>query len=328
MPFPALPAIPESGEFEQIPLPVPKEWQRTYVSLRGNNGQGDEIPLTGFINSHWPAMMLQPGAVGLDMPPFEIFSDDSPNLDGSIYRGHRAAAREILLPVFIYGIDRSSMKRLKRQISSALNPRNGFAVLTFMESDGVIRRLTCYYKGGMEGAEGQDTSGFRWVSYGIQLTALDPWFYGEDEVAASWSFGTAQPMLGKFLPLTIGKGETSSGKLVVTNPGDIEAWPVWTLKGPIQSFKLKGPDGKATFQIPAPAGGGNAVAAGRTLTVDCRPGFKTLLDDQGNNYFPQLSANPSLWSLPSGTSTIDATLVSGSGSPSVTLTFTPRYAGY
>ncbi|MFF3416816.1 phage tail family protein [Streptomyces sp. NPDC002698] len=334
MPIPAGPYTPENGEWTKNPfIPIPEDWQHTYVSIRGSNGEGEEIPLTGFQNQSWPAIVLQPGVSGLDMPPMELHANDSPNLDGSMYRGVRTAARPVLLPLFVYGIDRKTSRAFKRKLADALNPKNGFCVLTLVEQDGVVRRLQCYYVSGMEGNEATGATGFTWTSYGIQLVAYDPWFYGDTETEAHWSFGQALPFLGNpFLPLKLSSGTPASGELIVTNPGDIEAWPVWTITGPLKSFTFTGPaaPGKTppSWGIPAQPGGADALQAGRTLTVDCRPGYKTITDDQGTNYFPLLSANPNLWSVPKGTSTVQANLVSGSGTPTVKLELLPRYATY
>ncbi|WP_019984541.1 phage tail domain-containing protein [Streptomyces sp. Amel2xE9] len=298
------------------------------MSITGANGEGEEIPLTGFQSAAWPAIVLQPGATGLDMPPFELHTDDSPNLDGGSFRSARAAARPILLPVFVYGIDRKTLRSFKRKLANALNPKSGYCVLTFVEQDGVARHLKCYYAGGMEGNEAIDSSGFKWVSYGIQLSALDPWFYSDTEVAANWNFGAAHPFLGNpFLPIQLSQGTANLGAITVTNPGDIEAWPVWTITGPLRSLKFTGPDG-TSWGFPAQSGGVDFLMNGRTLTVDCRPGYKTITDDQGKNYFPLLSPNPSLWSVPPGTSIIQTDLVAGSGTPTVAMRLVPRYSTY
>ncbi|MER6102402.1 phage tail domain-containing protein [Streptomyces sp. NPDC001832] len=327
MPIPAR-SIPVVIPPPKVVYPVPERWQHTYVSIRGRNGEGEEIPLTGFRSGAWPAMVLQPGASGLDLPPFAVHMDESPNLDGSMVRGARASARPVLLPIFVYGIDRKTLRQFKAKLANALNPKFGYSVLTFIEQDGVPRRLNCYYTGGMEGSEGVGASGFTWISYGIQLTAADPWFYGDTEVAANWSFGTDQPFLADpFLPMTLLRGTTSTGALTIYNPGDIEAWPVWEITGPLKRFELTGPDG-TSFGIPVQPGEVDAVPEGRTLTVDCRPGYKTVTDDEGKIYFPLLSANPSLWSVPPGISTANADLLAGSGTSTVKMTLFPRYSTY
>ncbi|MGW1231425.1 phage tail domain-containing protein [Streptomyces californicus] len=312
---------------EDVVYPVPERWQRTYVSIRGRNGEGEEIPLTGLRSGAWPGLAVQPGATGLDLPPYAVHMDESPNLDGSMVRGARASARQVLLPLLVYGIDRQTMRKVKAKLAGALNPQLGYSVLTFIEQDGEPRRLKCHYVGGMEGSEGTDTAGFTWISYGIQLTAADPFFYGDTTTAASWSFGTEQPLLGQLLPITLAKATPSKGTLTIENSGDIDAWPVWEITGPLKRFKFTGPDG-TSFGIPDQPGSIDALPTGRTLTVDCRPGYKTVSDNTGKNYFPLLSANPALWSVPPGASTAQADLLAGSGTPTVKMTLHPRYLTY
>lgn len=315
-------------------------WARTYVSIRGKNGEGEEIPLTDFTNSRWPGIFMMPGATGLDAPPFELHSDDSPNLDGGIFRDARAVAREIMLPVYLHGIDRRTVKQLKSRLVAALNPKKGFCVLKFVEGDAVPRYLKCYYKSGMEGSETEDQSGFTWKKFGIQLTAYDPYFYSDDVQVAQWEFGGGTAFLSEgadgdagtpddvpFMPLHINAGMVSGSEVTVNNPGDVEAWPRWELTGPIKGFEFTSPTGQS-FGVTAPLDGSDTVPGGRTLIVDTRPGFKSLKDNLGTNYWPDLDANPQLWSIPEGESTCTVDIVPGSSNAKVRLVFQPRYEGY
>jgi len=299
------------------------------VSITGRNGEGEEIPLTGFSGSKWPGIIMLPGATGLDAPPFELHADDSPNLDGGIFRDARAVAREIMIPVYLYGIDRKTVRDLKSRLVSSLNPKKGYCVLKVVEGDAIPRYLHCYYKAGMEGSEAQDDAGFTWKRFGIQLIAYDPYFYSDDIQVARWVFGEGEPFLGDpFIPLHINAGIVSSSQVTVTNPGDVEAWPRWELSGPIRGFTFTSPSGEESFGIPAPEDGSDAVPGGRTLTIDTRPGYKTLRDDQGTNYWPLLDPNPQLWSIPDGESTFQVSITPGSSNAQVILTFQPRYEGY
>lgn len=316
---------------EALLPPVPEAWAHTRVTITGRNGQGEEIPLTGFGNSAWPGILIQPGATGLDMPSYALFSDEAPNLDGSIYRNARATAREIMIPVYLHGIDRRTVNSLKRDLFRALNPRWGYCVLAFTEGDGSTRTISAYYKDGMEGAEGE-TAGFTWARYGLQFTAMDPYFYPTRPESIRWRFGTGRPLLSRtaaFYPMKIADGVMGGdGKgLPIENPGDEEAWPVWTLEGPIKSFNLTGPDG-ASISASPPLDGTDLVPTGRTLTIDTRPGRKTAKDDRGVNYWPRLAANPHFWSISPGSATANISIVTGSGDATVTLKFTPRYASY
>ncbi|MBF6056644.1 phage tail domain-containing protein [Streptomyces eurocidicus] len=305
-------------------------WGHTYVSITGSGGEGEEIPLTSFTDRRWPGVFLQAGATGLDTPPYELHADSSPNLDGSQFRSARAAARDIMLPVYLYGIDRRTLKELKRKLVTALSPTRGHCVLRFVEADSQVRTLYCYYKAGMEGNESADNAGFRWIKYGIQLTAFDPYFYADDLQVAQWQFNQGEGLLkqGKGLfPLRLGRGGLADQKIPVINPGEVEAWPVWEIKGPVRGFKFTSPTGQA-FGITAPADGSDAVAAGRTLTVDTRPGHKTLADDQGKNYWPLLDPAPSLWAVEEGKSTVGVSVTAGTGPASLKLTLRPRYKSY
>ncbi|MFI1796354.1 phage tail domain-containing protein [Streptomyces sp. NPDC020379] len=303
------------------------EWGHTYVSIRGNDGQGEEIPLTGSQGQDWPGITMQSGAQGLDMPPVELHADASPNLDGAIFRSARVAQREVMIPVFLYGIDRRTLLGLKRKLVSALNPKNGYCVLTFIEADSRPRYLYCRYKGGFEGDEGEDRAGFRWARYGLQFTAHDPWFYSDRVQVAEWKFGAGQPFLsagGSFLPLHLERGLVSTTDLSVTNPGDVDAWPIWELRGPVRGFRFA----RAGSSFEILASGSDVVPAGRTLTVDTRPGYKSLKDDQGVNYWPLIGPNPALWPIPAGQSKISVEMIPGGGDASLRLTFQPRYETY
>jgi hypothetical protein len=329
MPIPALKAPPVPIPPRPTP-PQPVHWGRTYVSITGKNGEGEEIPLTDFSDPRWPGIVMMPGATGLDAPPFELHADDSPNLDGGIFRDARAVAREIMVPIFLHGIDRKTIRDLKSRLVSNLNPKKGFCVLKFVEGDAVPRYLRCYYKGGMEGSEDQDQAGFTWKKFGIQLTAYDPYFYSEDVQVAQWEFGSQVAFLSStapFYPLRINAGLLNGDEISVFNPGDVEAWPRWELTGPIKAFNFVGPDGES-FGVNAKGDGSDVVAAGRTLVVDTRPGYKSLKDDLGATYWPLLKAQPELWSIPEGDSKCTVSITPGSTSAEVRLTFQPRYEGY
>ncbi|MFF4815279.1 phage tail domain-containing protein [Kitasatospora sp. NPDC001309] len=265
------------------------------------------------------------------MPPVELYADDSPNLDGSIYRGSRVAARQVMIPVYLHGVDRRSLRELKRRLIRAVNPKNGPCLIRITEGDSQTRTLTVFYKDGLQGDEGVDSAGFRWTRYGLQFTAYDPWWYGPDLQVAEWSFSGGKPLLttGKGLfPLSLSQGVLSNSSVPIVNPGDVEAWPVWQLKGPVRGFQLTGPDG-GSFGISAGATGTpDAVPAGRVLTIDTRPGVKSIRDDQGVNLWPRLDGSPALWPVPAGNSKASVNLAAGGPAASLRLTFRPRYESY
>ncbi|MCX5201483.1 phage tail family protein [Streptomyces sp. NBC_00237] len=266
------------------------------------------------------------------MPPHTLFSDDSPALDGSVFRSSRTSSREIMIPLYLYGVDRQTLNTLKRKLFKALNPRRGYCVLKFTEGDGHSRHIAAYYKDGMDGAEGTDLAGFSWCKYALLFTAMDPWFYPASSESHRWDFGTGAPFLSasrKFFPLEISRGVMGGpgSEYHVSNPGDIEAWPVWELTGPIKSFSLTSPSGGVLRASP-PASGVDLVPLGRVLTIDTRPGRKTVRDDQGKNYFSVLDTSPVFWPVEEGDSVCSISVVAGTGKASVKLSFEPRYASF
>ncbi|MCD9140867.1 phage tail family protein [Streptomyces albireticuli] len=129
-------------------------------------------------------------------------------------------------------------------------------------------------------------------------------------------------------PLRLSRGALADRAVPVINPGEIEAWPVWEIRAPVRGFQFSSPDGQA-FGITAPADGSDAVAAGRVLTVDTRPGRKTLTDNTGRNYWPLLDKSPSLWPVEEGKTTVGIRITAGSNGPaSLKLTLRPRYETY
>ncbi|MGW9170158.1 phage tail domain-containing protein [Streptomyces decoyicus] len=330
MPIPATRDQVQQDRPDPVPIPpLPMRWGHTYVSITGSNGEGEEIPLTAFNSVKWPAIFIQPGATGLDKAPIELHSDDSPNLDGGIFRSTRAVQREVMIPVYIYGIDRRTLKELKRQLIQQINPRNGYCVIKFVEADSQPRYLYAYYKDGLQGSESEDQAGFKWIKYGLQFTAFDPYYYSDEIRVAEWTFGTEakpfNPPSTPLLPVKLNRGGLANDSIPVVNPGDVEAWPRWELAGPIESFEITSPSGDS-FGIQS--GTSYAVDAGRTLTIDTRPGYKTLKDDQGRNYWQDLRPSPVLWPIKEGRSTVSVSIVAGAGQAALRLILHPRYETY
>ncbi|WP_405020325.1 phage tail family protein [Kitasatospora sp. NBC_00070] len=123
------------------------------------------------------------------------------------------------------------------------------------------------------------------MKYGIKLVAYDPWFNPDEVRSHSWGFGRGFPFLrSPFLPLSLSEGIESVTDLPVDNGGDVEAWPVWKIAGPVKSFSIgtvPTSEGGAiqSFGIAALPSEAPVIEAGRTLTIDTRPGHKSAKDD-------------------------------------------------
>src|SRR5690606_35659176 len=99
--------------------------------------------------------------------------------------------------------------------------------LELAEGDGTRRRVRAIYTGGLEGEEGGSAGGLTWWTFVIKLVALDPYWYGDTITAP---LNIAAPV--KFFPSFQISAAQVAGQLTVYNPGDVPAYPTWTIVGP------------------------------------------------------------------------------------------------
>jgi hypothetical protein len=107
----------------------------------------------------------------------------------------------------------------------------------------------------------------------------------------------------------------------VTNAGDVEAWPVWTITGPGSGIVLRNLTTGQSMDF-----GVGALAAGNTVVVDTRPGAKTAVANGSINVFPFLSAASVLWSLQRGANAVRLEMSGAiAGASGLSLAYRPRY---
>jgi hypothetical protein len=157
-----------------------------------------------------------------------------------------------------------------------------------MWPDGTQRRIRVRYEKGGEEAFEIDPVFYGWAKYGLYLTAEQPYWEGVGFDPVEWGAaepvyffggGTSGPTLGP--PFGIAK-PTTSGRTSMSNPGDVEAWPVWTIRGPMTSCEL-GIEGQ-TVIVPF------ALASGDVLVIDTRPTAQTAILNGTVDKTPQLGS--------------------------------------
>ncbi|MEO3860119.1 hypothetical protein [Acrocarpospora sp. B8E8] len=244
----------------------------TVVQVRGVNGELFTLTDESISGA---AILLRPGAKGLDAPSFNVLADEYPAIDGGFVRFSRATIREIFLPLTITGSTRPEMMALKRRFIAALNPKKGLVSLQtteYAEVGGLLvaetpRALTCFYVSGMEGGEGTD-DGIHWAKYGLVLRAPNPYFQHPNRAQGRFQIiDVLRPFLDPpsgatpFLSIdgvTPGKGLGLSSDplwvdtLDLENPGDAECQPRWEIRGPLSSrmsIVLKDDEGNVVNEL-------------------------------------------------------------------------------
>ncbi|SFI81696.1 Phage tail protein [Streptosporangium canum] len=268
-------------------------FQPTVVQLRGVDGSLYTLTDEG---STGAAVLLQPGAKGLDAPAFDTKADEYPAIDGGFYRFARAPIREIFLPLTITGTTRAEMMALKRRFIASLNPKRGLISLQTIEYTQVgkslvaetPRAITGYYVSGMEGGEGTE-DGVHWAKYGLVMRTPHPYFQHTSRAIATFQvYDLVRPFVDPpegaqpFLSVdgtTPGKGLGLSSTPIwvndidLENPGDVEAQPRWEIRGPLSSrlsLVRKDDDGNTVAELRLSAS--LTIATGEVMVIETTKG--------------------------------------------------------
>lgn len=264
------------------------------LSLIGANG--DEI-----VFSDEGDFVLTSGLAGLGIPATQVRIDDSAS-DGGVWRFSKRGVRELDLPVVVFGADRVAVEANLRRLNLLLNDRDGGVVLQAAYSSGEVWHLTQgHYVAGASGVRGDD-GGLAWERWVLSLQFANPFWVSQ----ASESFAVGAPSsTGSFLPnlaeLVVSSAQ-AVGSVTVENPGDVDAFPVWSLRGPADSVTIS--NGSESFVYNAP------ILASSTVVVDTATG--TVTDQLGVNKYGSLGVSPSLFALPSGSSQVSVTATNAS----------------
>lgn len=261
------------------------------------------------------------GAVGLGMPPVALVQDEAAGQVGSILRAVRVLARDVSVPLFVEQTSESDLRDLLRELALQLDPTRGDCTLRAVAGDGSSTRdLTVRYTGGLEGDRVTGQRGLTWQKAVLGFRAPDPYWY--DSVTTSTTFTVAASpatmLSATFLPLTL-SSDTVLGTQVVSNAGDVEAWPIWTIHGPGSNLVLTNTTSGKTLTLNV------TLTNAQSVVIDTRPGKKTVKRNDGTNLYGSLGAGSALWSLPRGNNTLTIQLTDATAESYVTLAYKRRW---
>lgn len=253
-----------------IYLPAPPDPGRVNYVLWWEGWDGTNWSLSDEMSG----LVLMRGVRGLGRVSQENHRDDHQALAGSRYRDFRAVNREIYLPVHIYS-EGDSDAWVKHNRAFTRTMRAGTTGwLHIIHPDGSHRRIEARYDKGLEEAYEMDPAFFGWATYGIYLTAEQPYWESFEPVGDIWRSpdpvfffgGGSEPGYGP--PFGI-SDEQNVSTATITNPGDVEAWPRWVYRGPATSATV-GVGGR-TVEIPL------ALSGGESITLDLNPYEQTAI---------------------------------------------------
>jgi hypothetical protein len=261
------------------------------------------------------------GDRGLDMPPFTMVEDSVPRQAGVRLREVNTGARDVTVLFFLEQGSEDALRTFLRGLARRFDPIRGDGRLRHVAGDGTTRDLVCRYIEGLAGSRVRGEAGPNYRRGALVFRAADPYWYDTAQQSQTYTTGTVQAFLSTtFLPLAIGSDRVF-GTQTVTNDGDVEAWPVWTVHGPATSVVLHNTTTGQVIDLPV------ALTADQSVVIDTRPFRKTARRNDGANLYGSLTTDSSLWPLPLGGSTVTIEMPGASGDSYVTLNYSRRWFG-
>ena len=255
------------------------------------------------------------GRTGFGIAPTSLVLTEG-SIEGSKWRRTRRGSRTIDLPLAVFGADRADVEIKLRLLAKTLSDRRSIARIVATYPDGARVYTKIHYSGGLDPqyGPGGDTQGQGLCR--IVLTLVAPGPYWTDERPVQYAV-TAQNQGRSIIPNLAELRVSSSqalGTLAVANPGDVDAYPVWTIRGPGNGFTASlGTLGIVYLE---------SIAVGETITIDAVR--KTATSSLTGDAYTALDIAPKFFAIPPGSSNVDVLVENSSADTLVTMYFNPR----
>lgn len=294
------------------PLDVPAAW---WIDPAGTRWE-----LTNWSGEEWFTM---PGVKGIGAMPRTFTTDGRPR-GGSSVRHIQREARLITWPLFVEGFDHADFLTNWRSLTAAFTStdRLGPGTLVVARPDGSLRQIPAYYQSGWDNS-GDDGTGI--LSDTAVLT-----LYCED---GAWRAATPTLITRAYAPAgtsflspypNVSSSQTL-GTTTVVNPGELEAWPAWTITGPASEIvATNNTTGQSWTLVPSDAGGSDLLV-NESITVATDPP-SVIGPDGTTSWIGGLNwPGAQLWPLAPGANDIDFNVTGSNTGTSISAQFFARY---
>ena len=275
----------------------------------------------------WPLMnealgwrTLTEGITGLDAEQITITTDKKAR--GGVAVRHIQRDERIITWALEVWSDTSHMEFVQRwralMDAFAQTSELGPGWLEIARPDGTARRIACYYQEGFEGATGL---GILSDSCVITLLAEDPYWQARQPTVITRAYGTGTAFLNPFPTIS---SASVLGDTTVTNPGDVAAWPDWTITGPASGLTATlAATGEEFILTPGDTAHGDLLD-GEQATIKTDP--PQIRGPGGVIWTPALNwPGAQLWGLPKGESAVTFAVTGAGPGTQIELSFYARY---
>lgn len=247
---------------------------------------------------------------------YEVTADANAR-EGETIRHIRANPGRFTWPLYIWGDNHMQFVQRERQIKRAFMMtmhRAKPGTLRVARPDGTAREIDCYCEAGFEG---QPDEMYKFATAALTLYAPDGYWRDATPTIEQRSYAPPASFYSPFLTVS---GSNVLGDTVMFNPGDVDAWPTWTITGPSTQFSATNRTTGETFTLTY------NLLAGETITITTnRP---TVRGPAGQNISTALNwPGATLWGLLPGNNTVSFVATGSGDGSAVELRFNARYEG-
>jgi hypothetical protein len=214
--------------------------------------------------------LVRGGIRGLNMPKVRHYRDKSPAVHGASYRGTTYDEREAFWPIMLYSDSTSrDFVELDSAFWRSLHPEHE-GTWTITVPGVSTRSIRLRLEDDGDPSPEMDPTFLGWAQYGIRLIADQP-FWEATALHREWQADVPADFFGGTTPgdpIIVISSSRSAATAEVTNPGDVEAWPIWTFTDMGAAGAHANVDGHSIFFE-------FAIASGDRLVVDTRPTEQT-----------------------------------------------------
>lgn len=256
-----------------------------------------------------PNLFVSHGSAGLGAPPISINEEKLPFISGSVMRRVNVQPVKMSIPITVAASSMANLigiaDYLRLWFDTGDEKRRTPGIFRITREDDTIRQRVAYYTGGLEGEMREGTPDTH--TYVVDLFAPDGHPTAKDPQELEY--------------------DTSdfASPLPIMNSGQMDAFPVWTFTGPGNGIVIGNLTTGTVWAYTT------LIADGDTLTVDTRPSSlrttQPVIDQDGENLWPNFYPTSSLWHLAPGLNMISATATSTNGNTRLAVSFLERYRG-
>lgn len=266
---------------------------------------------------------------GLGMAPSRRLSERGPMQQGETDRGVRYDPRMMSLAFGVSGQSMADYWDARDALYRLFRPRDTALSVRFDLDNGAARQIDGHLVGGLLGSS-KDRKGFT-LKLATTIKCPSPFWY--DPTPVFETFGASGAAAGMGIPWAI-PWQVGASSINQTRPilytGSYQAEPIIQIVGPITSPIITNIITGDTLDFT-----GTTIAAGTTYTIDCRYGYKTVVDQNGTNQIAKLVSGSDLATFalladPDAPGGVNSIAVAGTGISSATnvyLTYSRQYIG-